>query len=188
MLRKSALLLSGVIIICLMNTAVYSQTYDVPEILYYKFRDGTTTTPNYAIPGAGTNPANIVGQTLGPGGQFDSALVGNGLFSSTNYVDSGWLLDFGQGSWTISFWISNYDASTFGYLFGGSSNSFRCFTAGSIGTGNIMLRGSSGFTDVLVNSVLPGPSVVHFVYDSVSTEVHVLLSMAHCKVPFCSPL
>ncbi len=54
-----------------------AQTYNVPEILYYKFNTGTTTTPNYAVPGQGFANADLVNMTMGPGGQFDNALVGN---------------------------------------------------------------------------------------------------------------
>jgi hypothetical protein len=151
-----------------------AQTYDVPEILYYKFNNGTTTTPNYAIPGAGTNPAVILGQSMGPGGQFDSALVGNGGSSTSNYVNSGWNVDFGTGSWTISFWISNHPSTNFGYIFGPDiSSSFRCFTAGASGPGNITLRGPTQtvLRNVDIQGVLPGPSVVHIVYDSATTII-----------------
>ena len=151
---------------------VSAQTYDVPEILYYKFNNGTTTTPNYAIPGAGTNPAVILGQTMGPGGQFDSALVGNGGSSTSNYVNSGWNMDLGTGSWTISFWINNVTTGTFSYVFGPDiTSSFRCFTSGASGATGVRLDGGSPFIEIDIPGVLPGPSVVHFVYDSATTTV-----------------
>jgi hypothetical protein len=150
---------------------ISAQTYDVPEILYYKFDTGTTTTPNYASPGGGTNPASLLNLTMAPGGQFDNALLGNGGSSSTNYLNSGWNMDLGTSSWTISLWISNYPASGFGYIFGNDiTTSFRCFSAGASGAGNITLRGN-GINNINVTGVLPGPSVVHFVYDSAASEV-----------------
>lgn len=148
-----------------------AQSYDVPEILYYKFDTGTTTTPNYADPGAGTNPASLLNLTMGPTGQFDNALIGSGGSSTTDYLNSGWNMDLGTSSWTISLWINNYTASSFGYIFGNDiTTSFRCFSAGAAGAGNITLRGT-GITNINVTGVLPGPTVVHFVYDSSASEV-----------------
>ncbi len=144
-----------------------AQTYNVPEILYYKFENnGSSNTPNYAIPGSGSNPANILGLIMGIGGQFDSALVGNGGSSSSNYLNSGWFMDFGQGSWTISLWISNVQTGTFGYVFGPDiSSSFRCFTAGASGPTGIRLDGlSSSFNEVDLTGVLKCQSMVHFLY------------------------
>jgi hypothetical protein len=156
------------------TTQIFAQTYPVPEILYYKFNNGSTTTPNYAIPGEGTNPAVIVGaQTLGMIGQFDSALVGAGGTSTANYVNSGWNMNFGTSSWTISMWISNIGTTTC-YLFGNDiTTSFRCFTNGAAGVGNITLRGASAatFPNIDITGVLPGPSVVHIVYDSATTTI-----------------
>jgi len=142
----------------------------VPDILYYKFNNGSTTTPNYAVPGQGTNPAPVLGHTLGSTGQFDSALVGIGGSSTANYVNTGWNMNFGTSSWTISMWINNIGTTT-NYMFGNDiTTSFRCFTNGAAGAGNITLRGNN-FANVNVTGVLPGPSVVHFVYDSASTSV-----------------
>ncbi|RPI75715.1 MAG: T9SS C-terminal target domain-containing protein, partial [Ignavibacteriales bacterium] len=69
-----------------------------------------------------------------------------------------------------------YTASTFGYIFGNDiTTSFRCFSAGAAGAGNITLRGN-GITNINVTGVLPGPSVVHFVYDSSASEVRTYLN------------
>jgi hypothetical protein len=155
----------------LLAASASAQTYNVPEVLYYKFsNNGPSSTPNYANPGEGSNPASILGLTIGSGGQFDSALVGNGGSSSTNYLNSGWLMNFGQGSWTISLWISNVPASSFGYVFGPDiTSSFRCFTSGASGPTGIRLDGGSPFIEIDIPGVLPGPSVVHFVYDSTTS-------------------
>ena len=173
----------------LISTVSYSQTYNVPEVLYYKFNNGPSTTPNYAIPGAGTNPAIILGQTMGPGGQFDSALVGNGGSSTSNYVNSGWLMDLGSGSWTISFWISNVTPGTFSYVFGPDiASSFRCFTSGASGNTGVRLDGGSPFIELDIPGVLPGPSVVHFVFDSASSTLSGYLNGAFVKDTIQPPL
>ncbi len=142
----------------------YSQ--NVPEILYYKFNTGTTTTPNLAIPGQGTPDAVITGQTLGPGGQFGNALLGNGGTGTPNNCNSGWNMNLGTSSWTISFWLSGIPATGTFYLFGNDiTTSFRCFTNGAAGAGNITLQGN-GLTTTNVTGVLPGSNVIHFVYDA----------------------
>ncbi|MCB0720775.1 MAG: T9SS type A sorting domain-containing protein [Ignavibacteriae bacterium] len=151
------------------TVSLSAQTYLEPEILYYKFsNNGPSNTPNYANPGAGDNPANILGHILGPGGEFDSALAGTGGTGSTNYLNSGWIMDLGGSSWTISFWISGYTATTTNYLFGNDfASSFRCFGKGASGPTGIRLDGNSTtFNEIDLTGVLPGPSVVHFVYDS----------------------
>ncbi len=165
------LFLLSILIIAIQFTSVFAQTYNAPEILYYKFNNGVTTTPNYAVPGEGTNPAAVNGHTLGNTGQFDSALVGIGGSSTTNYVNTGWNMNLGMSSWTISLWINNIPATGTNYLFGNDiTTSFRCFTNGAAGVGNITLRGNA-FTNVDVTGVLPGANVIHFVYDSAATNV-----------------
>jgi hypothetical protein len=161
---------SAVLGLLFLTANLLSQTYNSPDILYYKFSGGSsTTTTNYATPGQGSNPVNILGLIKGPGGQFDSALVGTGGSSNSNYVNTGWNMNLGMSSWTISFWISNIGTST-NHLFGDNTTNFRCFANGSAGTGNIGIRGNN-FTDVIVTGVLPGPTVIHFVYDSVTTTI-----------------
>jgi len=145
---------------------VNSFSQNVPEILYYKFNSGTTTTPNLAVPGQGSTDATLVGQTMGPGGQFGNALMGSGGTGSTAYVNTGWNMNLGTSNWTISLWFNYNGTPATTYLFGNDiTTSFRCFTQGAVGTGNITLRGN-GMTNVDVTGVIPGGNVVHFVYDS----------------------
>ncbi|HSW54437.1 MAG TPA: LamG-like jellyroll fold domain-containing protein [Ignavibacteriaceae bacterium] len=147
--------------------------FGLPEILYYLFDEtGGTQTTNYAVPGGGFPSAPLVGgMTMGPTGQFNSGLIGAGGTGTTDYVNTGWNMDVGASSWTISLWLNNIGTSAFCYLFGNDiTTSFRCFTAGAAGAGNITLRGT-GITNVNVTGVLPGPSVVHFVYDATVPEI-----------------
>lgn len=166
---------------------LYSQSYSVPEILYYKFNTGTTTTPNLAVPGQGFTDAQLVNMSMGSGGQFGNALLGNGGTGTTTHVNSGWNMNLGTSSWTISLWISNITTGT-SYLFGNDiTTSFRCFTNGAAGTNNITLR-ANGMTNVNVTGVLPGPSVVHFVYDSVTTTISCYLNGAFQSSVVQAPL
>ncbi len=168
--------LFSVFIFLILSSALFAQTYQVPEILYYKFNNGSTTTPNYALPGSGTNPAILMNMFNGPGGQFDSALVGNAGTGTTTYVNSGWNMDIGTSNWTIALWINNYPATSFAYIFGNDiTTSFRCFSAGAAGTGNITLRGN-GLANVNAVGVLPGPTTVHFVYDSSIPEIRTYIN------------
>ncbi|MCU0414672.1 MAG: hypothetical protein MUE91_09780, partial [Ignavibacteriaceae bacterium] len=153
-------------------------SYGLPEILYYIFEEtGMTQTTNYAVPGSGFPSAPLVGgMTMGSAGQFGAALIGAGGTGSTDYVNSGWNMNLGSSSWTISLWLNNIGTSAFCYLFGNDvTTSFRCFTAGAAGTGNITLRGN-GITNVNVTGVLPGPSVVHFVYDATGPVIRAYLN------------
>jgi len=152
--------------------------FGFPEILYYTFDEtGSDSTQNFAVPGSGFDWAQLIGgMTIAPAGQFGSALNGAGGTGTTDYVNTGWNMNVGTSSWTISLWLNNIGTSAFCYLFGNDiTTSFRCFTAGAAGTGNITLRGT-GIANVNVNGVLPGPSVVHFVYDATVPEIRTYLN------------
>lgn len=148
--------------------------FGLPEVLYYLFDEaGSTTTQNFAVPGSGSQFADVLGGlTMGPTGQFDNALIGAGGSGSTDYVNTGWATDIGTSSWTISLWLNNLlDVTNLRYLFGdNTATSFRCFYNGVAPTDGIILRGG-GLTDVGVTGVQPGPSVVHFVYDATIPDV-----------------
>ena len=143
-----------------------------PEILYYTFDEaGSNLTENFADPGSGFAFAELFGaMSMGSAGQFGSALIGTGASSSTDYVTTGWIMDIGTGDWTISAWLDIFDESTLHYIFGETDVSFRCFYGGVAPTGGVVLRGG-GLTDVPVSGLIPGPAVVHFVYDSSVPEV-----------------
>ncbi len=151
---------------------VNAAPYPVPDLIYYKFKNNptSTATPNFAVPGVGANPAPLTtSNTLEPGGQFDSCMVGTGL--TNGGVSTGWLTNLGTSSWTISLWLNNLpNNTTLYYMFGESVGSFRAFIGGVAGAGNLILRGT-GITDVLVTGVSPGPTVIHFVYDSAAATI-----------------
>ncbi len=153
-----------------------TQSQNVPELLYYRFENRTAAaTPNFASPGTGSNPVTLLGHTFGSGGQFDSCMVGTGGNGFTNYLNTGWGTNVGTGNWTISLWLNNIAEINPGnavYLFGDSSaGQFRCFYGGAAMDNNILLRCNS-FADILVTNVMPGPTVVHFVYNGTSIFVY----------------
>lgn len=166
-MKKQLLIQLVFAVICL--TSASAQTIPIPEILYYKFDGGGAIVPNLAIaPPAYMDTANIInGLTQGSTGQCGGALIGSGGTSSTDYVDTHWAPNLGNGSWSISFWTSGYgNTSSLWYIFGDiNTNSFRCFTNGVAGPNNWILRGA-GLTDVYVNGgASVGPSMTTFVYD-----------------------
>jgi hypothetical protein len=159
----------AILLLSLMLTSI-SNSQCPPELLYYRFKLNTgSTTKNFAEPGAGSLMASVIGHHLGPGGQFDSCLVGMG--GTTNYVNTGWATNIGTGNWTISFWVKDLQDRNPTYLFGDqTANNFRCYYGGSAGSNNILLRGS--FPDITIYNVMPGPTVIHIVYNGTSVNVY----------------
>lgn len=146
-----------------------------PEILYYKFNDTGKTVKNLAkYPPSGTSTASLYGALKqGSKGECGSpALVGSGNASSTDYVDTKWIPKL-TGSWTIAFWCKALDSTTtLYYLFSEiNATSFRCFTGGVAGAGNILLRGP--VADVLLTGgASKNPVFNAFVYDSVAGYIY----------------
>lgn len=151
----------------------------VPELIYYTFdQPGGTVANRASAPPTGTSSGTINNLSVGGAGQFGTALVGTGVSSSTDFVNTGWATSLGTGSWTISLWLGNVaPSSTLFYFFGDSNTStFRMFTNGVAGANNLILRGT-GITDVLVTGALTTqPAVVHFVYDSTVPEIRAYLN------------
>jgi hypothetical protein len=144
----------------------------VPEYMYYKF-DAAGDQQNYASAPVGTNPAALLGLTVGSTGQFGTALIGNGLTSTSNRLNTGWATNLPSAGWTISFWLNNFPATastTFYYFGDNTAGSFRCFTGGVAGNGNLLLRGT-GLTDVPINGIPSTPTVIHLVYTGTSVKV-----------------
>ncbi len=93
-------------------------------------------------------------------------MIGTGVSSSTDFVNTGWATNLTGMSWTISFKTANItSSSTLFYIFGDSTaGSFRCFTNGVAGANNWLLRGT--LTDVLVTGgAVVAPKTTTFVYD-----------------------
>lgn len=151
---------------------VGTTTLALPDLIYYKFKNNTPGfTPNFAVPGVGSNPAPLTGTGLifTPGGQFDSCISGTGTTGS--HVNTNWQTNFGSGSWTISMWLNNLpNNTTLYYMFEEGTGGFRSFIGGAAGAGNVILRGT-GLTDIIIPAIAPGPTVVHFVYDSATATI-----------------
>ncbi len=156
---------------------LWSQTIPNPEVLYYKFEGTGTSVPNLATsPPVGTATATILGgitQDTTASAICNGALVGSGISSTTDFLNTGWVPDLGTGSWTISFWSSNFSGtSTLYYIFGDlGTNSFRCFTNGVAGANNWIIRGG-GLTDTYINGGAQlTPTHNTFVYDATLNQV-----------------
>ena len=158
---------------CGLDVVNATPSYPAPDLIYYKFKNNPSLSSvlNFAIPGAGSPVAPFASLTLTHGGQFDSCI--SGAATSSAKITTGYNLSTGTSSFTISFWLADSitPAST-RYLFGDAGHSFRCFIGGVAPTGGAILRGT-GVTDVPINNILPGPTVVHLVYDSTSSTVTV---------------
>lgn len=146
-----------------------------PELLYYKF-DGTgTTVPNQALtPPPGTGTATIQGAiTQNPGNLCNGSLIGSGLPSSTDFLNTNWAPNLGTGSWSIVWRSTGISTnSTLYYIFGDvGSTSFRCFTNGVAGSTNWIIRGA-GITDTYINGgALSTPTMCAFVYDQAAGQM-----------------
>jgi uncharacterized repeat protein (TIGR01451 family) len=157
-----------------------------PELLHYKFELGGATAPNLASsPPAGTATATLQGSIQQNGADLNLAnngfsLVGSGVFSSTDFLSTGWVTDLGAGSWTISFASQGYAAdNNLRYVFGDfAAGSFRSFTNGVAGPGNFILRGD-GITDVLAPGAAAATKTrTTFVYDNVANEIRAYIDGA----------
>ena len=160
-----------------------------PEVLYYSFNEaGSDSTKNDAVPGSGFDWAQVMGAlTLGDAGQCGSAIVGAGGSSGTDYINTGWATDIGTSDWTISVWLNNLTAD-FNYLFGdNTAGSWRSFMNGAAGDSGVILRGG-GMADHVIAGVVPGPSVVTWVYDAVAGETRAYLNGVFVDAVVQAPL
>ncbi|RFC54075.1 LamG-like jellyroll fold domain-containing protein [Brumimicrobium aurantiacum] len=165
-MKKLSINLLCSICILLFSFYTYSQTtFNVPEILYYKFDQSGTMVTNHANPGS-SGSGTINGSLSQSGiGQFGSALEGSGVSGTTNYINTNYSTSL-TGDWTISFWVNMNEPSGTRYIFGdATAGSFRCFAGGVAPTDGLVLRGT-GWTDLEIPNVLgvTGGSVVTITY------------------------
>lgn len=160
---------------CLVLALAAAAAAQFPDRLYYKLDEATGvggTTLNHASPGVGSLNAVVTGHSLTAGsGQFAGGLVGATPSSTTNFIATGWSTNLPPTGWTISFWSdvsAVTPATTLSYFFGDSTAlSFRCFSQGVAGAGNIMIRGG-GLTDTIATGAAAGgPHVLTWVLDPI---------------------
>ena len=74
-------------VVAISTTAYAAAPVAVPDLIWYRFDEpaGSTTTQNFAVPGAGFANAPVLGHVLG-----DGFLTGVGGGSATNFVNTGW--------------------------------------------------------------------------------------------------
>lgn len=157
-----------------MSTTMNAQLL-TPEVLYYDFNGSGTSVPNLAsAPPIGTTTATIMGGvTQGGSGICNGTLIGSGISSTTDYLNTGWAPNLGAGSWTIAWRSEGISTnSTLYYIFGDAgTNSFRCFTNGVAGSTNWIIRGG-GLTDTYINGgALMTSTHCAFVYDATLNQV-----------------
>jgi hypothetical protein len=165
---------------CLVVTTLSAQL--TPEVLYYNFNGSGTSVPNLAsAPPPGTATATTMGGvTQGGNGICRGTLIGSGVTSTTDYLNTGWAPNLGTGSWTIAWRCEGISTNaTLYYIFGDiGSNSFRCFTNGVAGSTNWIIRGG-GLTDSYINGgALTTATHCAFVYDNVANVVRGYLNGA----------
>lgn len=140
----------------------------VPELMWYRFRESGTSVLNEASSPVGSASATIMGGvTQGGTTLCDGGLIGSGVSSTTDYLNTGWAPNVGAGAWTISVRTSGISTSaTLFYIFGDvNTNALRCFTNGIAGSTNWVIRGG-GLTDLYINGgALATPTMITFVYD-----------------------
>jgi hypothetical protein len=163
-----------IIIVFLLSSLNYAQTYSVPELMYFKMKNNSpTTTTNFASSPVGINPAPYSGTFMTNGGQFDSCIRGTGN-SGSNGILPGWNCNLNNGPWTISFWIKDLAEVNAGdpiYLFGDpGSSSFRCFYGGYALPNYCILRGP--FPDIIMPCPMPGSYVFHIVYNDTALTIY----------------
>jgi len=158
--------------------------YNVPELTYYKFNNGSNTTPNYAVPGEITGVADISGMTLQNGGLADSALVGQGGNGISNNVFTNWATYLPPGGWTIGFWVNNVslgtDPTNAVFLFTDiTANNLRCYYGGALGLTEIdtaiMFR-CNGMSNIRIPVVQGQTYYIHLVYEKFPAAVKVYVN------------
>jgi PKD repeat protein len=145
-----------------------------PELIYYRFDGSGGTVPNLALtPPPGTATGVLTGAiTQGSPGICGGALLGTGGSASSDYVNTGWAPNLGNGAWTVSFRTSDIpNTTTLYYIFGdGGTTGWRVFTNGVAGNGNWIMRGPHG--DVIIaGGATVAPHMNTWVYDPVAGNV-----------------
>jgi hypothetical protein len=165
MKKTTTLLLSVCCVLLALNATAQSLT---PELIYYDFNGSGNTVPNLATsPPPGTSTATFMGGvTQGGSGICQGTLIGTGVSSSTDYLNTGWATNLTGTSWTISIRTANFGSTaSLYYIFGdNTAGSFRCFTNGVAGPNNFILRGP--VADITATGgAAPGIHMTTFVYD-----------------------
>jgi hypothetical protein len=142
----------------------------VPDLIWYKFDEpaGSTTTQNFAVPGAGFANATVNNQLLGGG-----VLTGIGGTSGVNFVDTGWDGATGTNSFSVYFEVQNAPTAntTLEYFFGNASVGQRAFDDGVAGDTGIALRFGGGAFATALGAATPGSfHEVAFVFDTTLDE------------------
>jgi len=142
----------------------------VPDLIWYRFDEpaGSTTTRNFAVPGAGFPNAPVNGHQLGGG-----VLTSIGGSSTSNFVDTGWDGATGSNSFSVYFEVQNpaVGNATLEYFFGNASVGQRAFDDGVAGDTGIGFRFGGGNFATAFGATTPGSShEVAFVFDTTTDQ------------------
>jgi hypothetical protein len=128
-------------------------TASVPDLIQYQFNEVRGNLVANSATGSVAPSQGVVSNTgwqgQGKGPLFTPNEAGFGMMAQTatassNGITTGYSLDV-KGDITICWWqrmIATAPANAFGYVFGGSGSSFRCFNRGAAGT-SMLFRGTS---------------------------------------------
>jgi hypothetical protein len=147
---------------------------NVPSLIYYKMNEGAgTTTANDAIPGVGTNPANI-GPAIAPNWVTPGHLGAAALDFSTGSgsgIETGWTSGLSAGEdWTIEMWL-RLDQDSSGYPFRFQGSSFRFWYSTSSGLQLLSTGGTPSTTIFVTTPALGVWQHVAISYDSTAQEM-----------------
>ena len=175
MKKTTTLFLSLCCVLLALNASAQSLT---PELIYYDFNGSGTNVPNLASAPV-TPSGTIQGTGMSQGGNAicNGTLIGTGTSSTTDFVNTGWAPNLGNGAWTLSFRTSNIaSSSTLWYIFGDvGTTSWRCFTNGVAGPNNWILRGPHADISIPGGAVA-GNTMNTFVYDPVAGQLRAYLN------------
>jgi len=140
-----------------------------PDVLHLTFNSPISSTgkiANFASNASKyADSADVLGLNLTNGGACGMALEGNGGKSTTNRVNTNAKVNLNE-SWTIAFWVDGLVLPNNNYLFSSIGwNGFRCYTNGAAGSGNIMLRTTSGISLIIGGVVDTAKHDIIFVHD-----------------------
>jgi Concanavalin A-like lectin/glucanases superfamily len=152
---------TSLLLLVVLSAFSLSLSLAAQDILHYKFDAGCGTEVINFADGSTVGTATMV-STLpnAPASSWTTGRWRGGMTGSTktsptadNYITTGWNIGSFSGSFSISMWIRNKPgnplAIAFGYLFGATGSSFRCFTGSS---GKLFVGGWGGTPSNLVNA------------------------------------
>lgn len=165
-----------------------------PELLYYKFDGAGNTSPNLASnPPAGTSNGTFAGTMFqGLSGSCGGALISQGVSSSQNYFNTGWVPNLTNSSWTLSFIAAGFPNSGVESVMGFFEGSSFLSLGYADFLGGFQLQYGTGSSDVLSANGSSGPAArtITFVYNNLANELRAYINgvLVNSKTGLTTPL